>query len=98
MATPRTRVVLGPMRRAPRSLGTASCPRDQWPRRPVVQPTTSRDGYADRTVIVVLHARDVRHAVILAVPSVEPIHVEQPEAGPHVRDHDESIVIPNIDA
>src|SRR6185437_1123439 len=51
-----------------------------------------------RTVVVVLHTRDVRHSEIVTVPSLESIHAEQPETRAHVGERDEAVVVPNVDA
>src|SRR5262245_41812836 len=51
-----------------------------------------------RSAIPILHARDVRHAEVVAVPPVEPVHLEHPESAPHVREDDEAIVVADVDA
>src|SRR4051812_40962565 len=48
------------------------------------------------TVIVVLHARDVRHAEVMPVPAIEAVDVEQPEPAAHVGQHDQAIVVANV--
>ena len=51
-----------------------------------------------RTIVPVLHARDVRHAPALAVPATEALHAERPESGRHVGHDDQAVGIANIDA
>src|SRR5689334_19552547 len=50
------------------------------------------------TVIPVLHARDVRHSVVVAIPSLEAVDAEQPEPGAHIGKDDEAIVVTDVDA
>src|SRR5664279_199342 len=53
--------------------------------------------HAFRTILPVLRRRDVRHPPVVAVPSVEAIHVQRPEARRDVADHDEAIRIAHRD-
>src|SRR5690242_1826116 len=50
------------------------------------------------TVVPILDAGDVRHPVVMAIPSLEAIDAEEPEARAHVGEHNEPVVIPNVDA
>src|SRR5438105_4303560 len=49
-------------------------------------------------VIPVLYRRDVGHAPLVSVPAVKAIHLEGPEAGSEVTDHDDAIGIADIHA
>src|ERR1051326_7433407 len=62
--------------------------------------TGGRGGFhcAFGTMIPVLHARDVRHSVIVAIPSLEAVHAEQPESRAHIGEGHEAIVVPDVDA
>src|SRR5207247_10963612 len=53
---------------------------------------------ARRAVIPVLRLRDVRHPPIVAVPAVEAIHAECPEAGVGVADDDQAVRVPDLHA
>src|SRR5690349_11469904 len=48
-------------------------------------------------MIPVLNARDVRHAVVASIPSLDAVDAEQPKPRPHVGKHDETIVIAHVD-
>src|ERR1041384_7249729 len=50
------------------------------------------------TVVPVLRARDVGHAPLVAVPSVEAIHLERPESGHEVRADDETVGVADLRA
>src|SRR5215469_6203441 len=60
--------------------------------------STRRRSRAFRSVVVVLHARDVRDTPVVSVPSVEAIHAEEPDARVGIADHDQAIAVPDVDA
>src|SRR5436309_10108732 len=64
--------------------------------RPAAASSRHRLRRALRTVVPILHARDIRHPVVVAVPAVEAVDLEGPEAGPHVGDHHQPVVVPHI--
>ena len=51
-----------------------------------------------RAVIPVLHARDIRHPVVGSVPAVEPVHFQERQARDHIADHDEAVVVADVDS
>src|SRR5438034_9237266 len=57
-----------------------------------------RRSRARRAMIPVLGRRDVRHPPIVAVPAVETIHAECPEAGVGVADDDQAVRVPDLHA
>src|SRR5262245_30010236 len=51
-----------------------------------------------RPVIPILGGTHIRHSPLVPVPAVEPIHLEGPEAGGLVADHDQAIGVAHVDA
>src|SRR6185312_3427102 len=49
------------------------------------------------SVVVILDARDVRQSPVVAIPAVEAVHLEEPDAGVTVADHDEAIAVAYVD-
>src|SRR6185295_3025869 len=51
-----------------------------------------------RPVASILRGTDVRNAPLVAVPAVETFHLEGPETGGQVADHDQAICIADLHA
>src|SRR5579872_2730807 len=50
------------------------------------------------SIVPILHAGNVRHAPLMPVPSVKPVHLENPESGLPVTDDNRAVGIAHVDS